>query len=55
MQQCFLLPGASIGTIGFQNSATLFFVPKMGNFSKIYLVSDLVLLEALRLNDNRFV
>ena len=42
MQQRSLLPGASTGTIGFQNPATLFLALKMANFNRIYLISDLV-------------
>ena len=45
MQQCSLLPGASTGTVGFQNSATLFLVLEMGNYSKIYLIPDLVFID----------
>ena len=45
MQQCSLLPGASTGTISFQNSATLFLVLEVGNYSKIYLIPDLVCID----------
>ena len=45
MEQCFLLHGASTCTIGFQNSATLFLVLKIGNYSKIFLISDLVCID----------
>ena len=45
MQQCSLLPGASTGTVGFQNSVTLFLALEMGNYSKIYLLPDLVCID----------
>ena len=45
MQQCSLLPGASTGTISFQNSVTLFLALKIGNYSKIYLIPDLVCID----------
>ena len=45
MEQCSLLPGASTGTIGFQNAATLFLALKIDNYSKICLISDLVCID----------
>ena len=42
MQWCSLPLGAFPDIIGFQNSATLFLVLKIGNFNRIYLISDLV-------------
>ena len=45
MQQCSLLPGASTGTVSFQNSATLFLALEIGNYSKIYLIPDLVYID----------
>ena len=42
MQYCSLLLGASTGTIGFQNPATLFLALKICNFNGIYFFSDLV-------------
>ena len=45
MQGCSLSPGASTGTVSFQNSATLFLALEIGNYSKIYLIPDLVCID----------
>ena len=39
MQQCSLLIGAPTGTVGFQNSTTLFLALKICNYSKVYFKS----------------